>query len=184
MLSISYIYLHFYMCVFSDIHFDFILVNLLEIASIHWFTHLYMQVATFIIEKIVLDDAGLGYICATADRFFAVGTALAGMVTSMDDKPSPRLLKHIIHCYLRITDTPRFVSSLSFCRIIFIFQTSKASDAISIYLLCNVPGAWRHCRLAFLPHLQMGHSTILLRWVVYCRYTFSLKITTTSIPKL
>ncbi|KAF2944337.1 hypothetical protein DAI22_02g134800 [Oryza sativa Japonica Group] len=72
-------------------------------------------VATFIIEKIVLDDAGLGYICATADRFFAVGTALAGMVTSMDDKPSPRLLKHIIHCYLRITDNPRGLEALQTC---------------------------------------------------------------------
>ncbi|XP_006648563.1 CCR4-NOT transcription complex subunit 9-like [Oryza brachyantha] len=69
-------------------------------------------VATFVIEKIVLDDVGLGYICATADRFFAVGTALASMVTSLDDKPSPRLLKHIIHCYLRITENPRGLEAL------------------------------------------------------------------------
>ncbi|KAF0935568.1 hypothetical protein E2562_034441 [Oryza meyeriana var. granulata] len=72
-------------------------------------------VATFVIEKIVLDDAGLGYICATADRFFAVGTALASMVTSPDDKPSPRLLKNIIHCYLRITDNPRGLEALQTC---------------------------------------------------------------------
>jgi CCR4-NOT transcription complex subunit 9 len=30
-------------------------------------------VATFIIQKILLDDQGLNYICATAARFYAVG---------------------------------------------------------------------------------------------------------------
>jgi len=29
-------------------------------------------VATFIVEKILLDDNGLNYICQTADRYFAV----------------------------------------------------------------------------------------------------------------
>ena len=29
-------------------------------------------VATFIVQKILLDDVGLAYICATAERFFAV----------------------------------------------------------------------------------------------------------------
>jgi CCR4-NOT transcription complex subunit 9 len=32
-------------------------------------------VATFIVQKILLDDTGLTYICATAERFYAV-TAL------------------------------------------------------------------------------------------------------------
>ena len=31
-------------------------------------------VATFIVQKILLDDAGLAYICATAERFYAVIT--------------------------------------------------------------------------------------------------------------
>ncbi|EEC72963.1 hypothetical protein OsI_06851 [Oryza sativa Indica Group] len=34
------------------------------------------------------------------------------MVTSMDDMPSPRLLKHIIHYYLGITDNPRGLQAL------------------------------------------------------------------------
>jgi CCR4-NOT transcription complex subunit 9 len=29
-------------------------------------------VATFIVQKILLDDAGLAYVCATAERFYAV----------------------------------------------------------------------------------------------------------------
>ncbi|KAF2944303.1 hypothetical protein DAI22_02g132300 [Oryza sativa Japonica Group] len=47
-------------------------------------------VATFITEKIVVDDAGLAYVCANADRFYAVGAALATVVTSMVDQPSKR----------------------------------------------------------------------------------------------
>ena len=33
-------------------------------------------VATFIVQKILLDDVGLNYICATAERFFAVGAVV------------------------------------------------------------------------------------------------------------
>ena len=39
-------------------------------------------VATFIVQKILLDDVGLNYICATAERFFAVGAVLGNMVRS------------------------------------------------------------------------------------------------------
>lgn len=65
-------------------------------------------VATFIIQKILMDDAmGLNYICATYERFFAVSTVLNNMVASLVEQPSPRLLKHIIKCYLRLTENPR-----------------------------------------------------------------------------
>lgn len=37
-------------------------------------------VATFVIQKILLDDNGLQYICATAERFYAVSTVLGNMV--------------------------------------------------------------------------------------------------------
>jgi Cell differentiation family, Rcd1-like len=37
-------------------------------------------VATFIVQKILLDNVGLNYICATAERFFAVGAVLGNMV--------------------------------------------------------------------------------------------------------
>lgn len=66
------------------------------------------QVATFIVQKILLDDVGLDYICTTAERFFAVGRVLGNMVASLADQPSSRLLKHIIRCYLRLSDNPRF----------------------------------------------------------------------------
>lgn len=52
-------------------------------------------------------QVGLNYICATAERFFAVGAVLANMVVMLAEQPSPRLLKHIIRCYLRLSDNPR-----------------------------------------------------------------------------
>lgn len=64
-------------------------------------------VATFIVQKILLDDVGLHYICATAERFFAVIQVLGTMVESLAEQPSTRLLKHIIRCYLRLSDNPR-----------------------------------------------------------------------------
>nr|GMC76530.1 cell differentiation protein RCD1 homolog [Ipomoea batatas] len=66
-------------------------------------------VATFIVQKILLDDMGLEYICTTAERFFAVGRVLGNMVVALAEQPSSRLLKHIIRCYLRLSDNPRLV---------------------------------------------------------------------------
>jgi hypothetical protein len=54
---------------------------------------------------------GLNYICATAERFFAVGAVLGNMVVMLAEQPSPRLLKHIIRCYLRLSDNPRYVDA-------------------------------------------------------------------------
>eukprot|EP01088_Endostelium_zonatum_P007973 TRINITY_DN2047_c0_g1_i1.p1 TRINITY_DN2047_c0_g1~~TRINITY_DN2047_c0_g1_i1.p1 ORF type:complete len:391 (-),score=89.16 TRINITY_DN2047_c0_g1_i1:165-1313(-) len=64
-------------------------------------------VATFIIQKILLDDTGLAYICATFERIYAVSSVLTNMVTSLVENPSQRLLKHIVRCYLRLVDNPR-----------------------------------------------------------------------------
>ena len=43
-------------------------------------TELSQTVATFIIQKILLDDKGLNYLCETAERFLAVSTVLNNMV--------------------------------------------------------------------------------------------------------
>merc|ERR1711975_51953 len=64
-------------------------------------------VATFIVQKILQDDMGLQYICATADRFYAVSSVLGKMVTTLQQAPSIRLLKHVIRCSLRLSDNPR-----------------------------------------------------------------------------
>lgn len=62
-------------------------------------------VAIFILQKILLDDVGLQYICATLERFYAVTNVLKDMVEHLTvHTPPGRLLKHIIRCYLRLSD--------------------------------------------------------------------------------
>ena len=77
-------------------------------------TELSQTVATFIIQKILLDDAGLNHLCQTAERFLAVSNVLNMMVVNqIETKPSTRLLKHIIKCYTRLTENPRALHALS-----------------------------------------------------------------------
>lgn len=62
-------------------------------------------VAIFILQKILLDDAGLQYICATPERFHAVSQVLTNMVDQLTVQQTPgRLLKHVVRCYLRLSD--------------------------------------------------------------------------------
>ena len=72
-------------------------------------------VATFILQKILLDDTGLNYVCATAERFFAVSTVLSGMISKLVENPSVRLLKHIVRCYLRLSEHARAREALRQC---------------------------------------------------------------------
>lgn len=72
-------------------------------------------VATFILQKILLDDSGLSYICQTYDRFSHVAMILGKMVLSLAKDPSARLLKHVVRCYLRLSDNPRALLALRQC---------------------------------------------------------------------
>lgn len=72
-------------------------------------------VATFIVQKILLDNSGLSYVCATAERFYAVSTVLANTVQSLVEQTSLRLLKHVIRCYLRLSENPRAREALRQC---------------------------------------------------------------------
>lgn len=72
-------------------------------------------VATFIVQKILLDEHGLEYICQTAERFYAVSTVLGNMVAVLVESPSVRLLKHVVRCYLRLSDNLRAREALRQC---------------------------------------------------------------------
>ncbi|AMD20333.1 HDL411Wp [Eremothecium sinecaudum] len=62
-------------------------------------------VAIFILQRILLDDNGLQYICATQERFHAVSQVLNNMVDQLTMQQTPgRLLKHVVRCYLRLSD--------------------------------------------------------------------------------
>jgi CCR4-NOT transcription complex subunit 9 len=72
-------------------------------------------VAIFIVQKILSDDMGLNYICQTYERFYAVATVLSNMVNQLVEQQSNRLLKHVIRCYLRLSDNPRAKEALKQC---------------------------------------------------------------------
>jgi hypothetical protein len=69
-------------------------------------------VATFIVQRIMLDEVGLQHICATPECFFEAANVLANMVVALAEQPSTRLLKHVIHCYIRLMDDPRAYAGL------------------------------------------------------------------------
>ncbi len=66
-------------------------------------------------QKILLDEVGLNYICQTYERFYAVATVLSNMVNQLVEQQSIRLLKHVIRCYLRLSDNPRAREALRQC---------------------------------------------------------------------
>ncbi|KAF9924482.1 Cell differentiation protein rcd1 [Linnemannia zychae] len=72
-------------------------------------------VAIFIVQRILLDDTGLAYICQTYERFYAVGTVLSNMVFQLVETLAGRLLKHVIKCYLRLSDNARAREALRQC---------------------------------------------------------------------
>lgn len=98
-------------------------LNIMEISS-----ELSKTVAIFILQKILLDKQGLFYICTTYERFHTVASVLSKMIEQLNitsersisqnaesgpnfasSHPSPlgssgRLLKHVVRCYLRLSD--------------------------------------------------------------------------------
>ncbi len=66
-------------------------------------------VATFIVQRILLDENGLSYICNTAERFYAVISVLNNLV----GVASGRLVKHLIRCYMRLSENGRVSGILS-----------------------------------------------------------------------
>lgn len=106
-------------------------LNIMEISS-----ELSKTVAIFILQKILLDDQGLSYICTTYERFHTVASVLSKMIeqlstnteqlqasndqanTSQGSHQGPssssgRLLKHVVRCYMRLSDNVEARKALS-----------------------------------------------------------------------
>ena len=84
----------------------------LKIMESNTISELSKTVATFIIQKIITDKDGMAYVCQTYERFQHVNSILAKMVVAIAHEPSPRLLKHVIRCYLRLSDNYRAKKAL------------------------------------------------------------------------
>lgn len=75
-------------------------------------SELSQTVAIFIVQKILLDDAGLAYVCQSYKRFLAVARKLGSVTQKIVDTKSVRLLKHVVRCYLRLSDNVHFRETL------------------------------------------------------------------------
>ncbi|XP_050903776.1 uncharacterized protein LOC127117720 isoform X3 [Lathyrus oleraceus] len=96
-----------------------------------------VKVATFIIQKVLEDDDGLAYICATVERFFAVARVLDMVLKSIEKQHAPRLLKLIISCYSRLSDNHRAGIALTSC-----LPNVLTNDTFNNYLRED-PTTWR-----------------------------------------
>ncbi|WJX43119.1 hypothetical protein P8452_30266 [Trifolium repens] len=72
-------------------------------------------VAMFVVQKVLANDNGLEYICSTAERFFAVAKVLEMVLGSLEEQPSPRLLKYVISSYSRLSHNHRAGIALVRC---------------------------------------------------------------------
>ncbi|CDU18777.1 protein CAF40, putative [Plasmodium yoelii] len=115
-------------------------------------------VATFIVQKILIDELGLNYICATPERFYAVSTVLSNMVNALIENPSSRLLKHIVRCYLRLSENPRALEALK----------------------CCLPDSLKHVNKAFIPCLKEDPYT--KKWLIQLLYNINNSEQTQNVP--
>lgn len=114
-------------------------------------------VATFIVQKVLLDDVGLAYICANTERFYAISTVLAGMVSNLVENPSVRLLKHVVRCYLRLSEQQRSRKALKKClpgplKDLTFATTLKSEETVLKWLQQLV----RNCNEADVDVTQIG----------------------------
>lgn len=69
-------------------------------------------VASYILVRILQDESGLNHVCQTYDRFSYVAIKLGRLVEQLAVEPNVRLLKHVICCYLRLSDNTRACEAL------------------------------------------------------------------------
>lgn len=90
-----------------------------------------IQVATYIVHKLLTEDEGLKYCCTFAQRFYAIGHALGSMLENPAENPSGRLLKYIIWCYLRLSESPRLTEL--WCRVYVFIKCCLFTLTLSVY---------------------------------------------------
>ncbi len=103
-------------------------------------------VAIFIVQKILLDDIGLAYICQTYERFYAVGTVLSNMVNQLVEQQTVRLLKHVVRCFLRYISSQRRKNGKTYIFFSPDSPTMRALVKLSASASPN-PSATRHSHL-------------------------------------
>ncbi|CAG0884457.1 unnamed protein product, partial [Cyprideis torosa] len=129
-------------------------------------------VATFIVSKILLDPKGLNYICQTYERFSHVAMILGKMVLLLAKEPSLRLLKHVIRCYLSLSENNRAREALRQCipdplkddTFQVVLKDDRNAKAWLMNLHVNAPENQRRGLLAFFINVYNSlviHATVV-----------------------
>lgn len=95
-------------------------------------------VAIFIVQKILLDETGLTYICHTYERFYAVGTVLSNMVNQLVETQAVRLLKHVVRCYLRLSDNVRYARTPTIADTSVDMHSGQGKRCVLVYQSLSV----------------------------------------------
>lgn len=76
---------------------------------IYYATNFIMQVAAFVISKVLMYEEGQRYCGTFPERFYAISNVLAKALDQYPGKPPMQLLKHILTCFKRLTEVYRLV---------------------------------------------------------------------------
>ncbi|KAK9074061.1 hypothetical protein SSX86_006658 [Deinandra increscens subsp. villosa] len=72
-------------------------------------------VAAFVLSKILLREEGQRYCGTFPERFYAVAHVLSKTIDQFQGKPSSQLLKHILTCFMRLSEVSRACDALTKC---------------------------------------------------------------------
>ncbi|XP_059450784.1 cell differentiation protein rcd1-like [Corylus avellana] len=120
-------------------------------------------VATYIVHNILMKDEGLKYCCAFAQRFYAVDHALQNMLENLAEEPSHQLLRHIIGCYLRLSQSPRA------CDVLRYSLPTRLRDPTTVNLLRDDPTAMGWLQQLFYNMSNTGQYTTVPTGELFAR---------------
>ncbi|XP_059285069.1 cell differentiation protein rcd1-like [Lycium ferocissimum] len=74
------------------------------------------MVATLIVMKMLMQEAGMTYCCASAHRFYSIVQVLYRVIEKLFEKPCLLHLKYVVRCYLSLSVVLKFVCSCATSR--------------------------------------------------------------------
>ncbi|XP_055823994.1 cell differentiation protein rcd1-like [Solanum dulcamara] len=67
------------------------------------------KVATLIVMKILMQEKGMTYCCATPERFFSIVQVLYRVVQKLTEQPCLLHLMYVVQCYLSLSEVLKFI---------------------------------------------------------------------------
>ncbi|KAL8209643.1 hypothetical protein R6Q57_006375 [Mikania cordata] len=105
-------------------------------------------VSAFVISKILLYEEGQRYCGTFPERFYVISHVLANIVNQFHGKPSLQLLKHILTCFLILSEVSRACDALTKC------YPARLRDPVYLNFVCLLVAAYQEPSLVRnrIPH--------------------------------